>query len=260
MLYGFMLLMSQTKTESTALHELAPGMASGLFGFLQSYGQNTLTMFGSSTLGTGVGAGALSSAAPGVDASRTSESTTKGATTATMAGEGTASSPPSTSAADDDAKGDVTTTAENAQDTTARVGRRNKTQGSPRMYPRSTLLFVALIAFLLGSLLRSLLSPADFIYVITDAQDDSSTSPASSPALSAVTCPPAGAGVEVPGTCGPVGSGTAGSTKSSSKALELAQSAGVGVDGSGWREIRRLLEIKYLVGGWDFQVAVVRRH
>lgn len=29
---------------------------------------------------------------------------------------------------------------------------------------------------------------------------------------------------------------------------------------AGWREIRRLLELKYIVGGWDFQVALVRRH
>jgi hypothetical protein len=29
---------------------------------------------------------------------------------------------------------------------------------------------------------------------------------------------------------------------------------------AGWREIRRLLEVKYIVGGWDFQIAVVRRH
>ena len=27
-----------------------------------------------------------------------------------------------------------------------------------------------------------------------------------------------------------------------------------------WREIRRLLEVKYLFGGWDFQIALVRRH
>ncbi|TFK48480.1 hypothetical protein OE88DRAFT_1737738 [Heliocybe sulcata] len=74
-----------------------------------------------------------------------------------------------------------------------------------RTYPLSTLLAVALIAFLLGSFLRSLLSPADFIYVVTDMKDvDDST--------------------------------------------------------VGWREIRRLLEIKYLIGGWDFQIAVVRRH
>jgi len=70
----------------------------------------------------------------------------------------------------------------------------------------STILVVAVIAFLIGSLLRSLLSPADFIYVVKDVRE-----------------------VEE------------------------------GSFESGWREIRRLVEIKYLVGGWDFQVAVVRR-
>ena len=73
-------------------------------------------------------------------------------------------------------------------------------------YPLSTVVLVGLIAFLIGSLLRSLLSPADFIYVVTDLRE-----------------------------------------------AEEANSVG------GWREIRRLLEIKYLAGGWDFQVAVVRR-
>ena len=29
---------------------------------------------------------------------------------------------------------------------------------------------------------------------------------------------------------------------------------------TGWRELKRLLEVKYVVGGWDFQIAVVRRH
>ncbi|KAF8647755.1 hypothetical protein AX16_006590 [Volvariella volvacea WC 439] len=72
------------------------------------------------------------------------------------------------------------------------------------LYPISTLVVVALIAFLIGSLLRSLLSPADFIYVVKDLQE--------------------------------------------------AEEAN-----SGWREIKRLVEIKYLVGGWDFQIAVVRR-
>lgn len=76
-----------------------------------------------------------------------------------------------------------------------------------RLYPVSTLLVVALIAFLIGSLLRSLLSPADFIYVVTD-----------------------------------LGEAEKGTLK------------------KGWREIRRLVEIKYLAGGWDLQVAVVRRH
>ncbi len=62
----------------------------------------------------------------------------------------------------------------------------------------------ALIAFLLGSLLRSLLSPADFIYVVTDLRE---------------------------------------------------AEEGVGrVEGD-----TEAVEIKYLWGGWDLQVAVVRR-
>ncbi|KAF8997878.1 hypothetical protein BDQ17DRAFT_1400949 [Cyathus striatus] len=69
--------------------------------------------------------------------------------------------------------------------------------------PLSTLVVVALIAFLIGSLLRSLISPADFVYV--------------------------------------------------------DRGGGSMEGGSGWREMRRLLEVKYIVGGWDFQVAVVRR-
>lgn len=74
-------------------------------------------------------------------------------------------------------------------------------------YPLSTVIIVALIAFLIGSLLRSMLSPADFVYVVAD--------------------------------------------------LKAVESEGVG---SNWREIKRLLEVKYLAGGWDFQVALVRRH
>ncbi|RPD57231.1 hypothetical protein L226DRAFT_536615 [Lentinus tigrinus ALCF2SS1-7] len=72
-------------------------------------------------------------------------------------------------------------------------------------YPLSTVVIVALIAFLVGSLLRSLLSPADFIYVVTDKQEISNAD-------------------------------------------------------TGWRELKRLLEVKYVIGGWDFQIAVVRRH
>ena len=71
-------------------------------------------------------------------------------------------------------------------------------------YPLSTVIVIAVIAFLIGSLLRSLISPADFIYVVTDV--------------------------------------------------------GEAEERPGWREIRRLVEIKYIVGGWDFQIAVVRRH
>lgn len=59
-----------------------------------------------------------------------------------------------------------------------------------------TTVIIAVIAFLMGSLVRSLVIPADFVYE--------------------------------------------GSEK-------------------GWREIRRLIEIKYIVGGWDLQIAVVRR-
>ena len=64
---------------------------------------------------------------------------------------------------------------------------------------------MAVIAFLVGSLLRSLLSPADFSYVVTDEKE-------------------------------------------------------IGNVSDGWREIKRLLEFKYVVGGWDFQIAMVRRH
>lgn len=64
---------------------------------------------------------------------------------------------------------------------------------------------IGLISFLIGSLLRSLISPADFIYVVRDVGE-------------------------------------------------------VGEMSSGWREVRRLVEVKYIAGGWDFQIAVVRRH
>ncbi|THH06236.1 hypothetical protein EW145_g4220, partial [Phellinidium pouzarii] len=86
-----------------------------------------------------------------------------------------------------------------------------------RRFSISTLIAAMLIAFLLGSLLRSLLSPADFIYVVTDLGD----------VPSGVTRAPGG---------------------------------GLGTVEPGWREIKRLVEVKYMVGGWDFQIAVVRRH
>ncbi|KAG6884397.1 hypothetical protein C0993_011593 [Termitomyces sp. T159_Od127] len=73
-----------------------------------------------------------------------------------------------------------------------------------RQFPLSTVLVVGLIAFLIGSLLRSLVSPGDFVYFVTDARE-----------------------------------------------LE-----GLG----GWREMRRVVEMQYVAGGWDLQVAVVRRH
>lgn len=84
-------------------------------------------------------------------------------------------------------------------------------------YSISTLIAAVMIAFLLGSLLRSLLSPADFIYVVTDLGD-------------------------VP------------------EGVTRAPGGGLGAIEPGWREIKRLVEMKYIVGGWDFQIAVVRRH
>jgi hypothetical protein len=72
-------------------------------------------------------------------------------------------------------------------------------------YPLSTVLIIGLISFLIGSLLRSLLTPADFIYITRDLS-------------------------EVEG-----GSG-------------------------GWREIKRLVELKYAIGGWDLFIGIVRRH
>jgi hypothetical protein len=63
---------------------------------------------------------------------------------------------------------------------------------------------IGLISFLIGSLLRSLISPADFMYVVGDVRE-------------------------------------------------------AGEMGGGWREVRRLVEVKYIAGGWDFQIAVVRR-
>lgn len=81
-----------------------------------------------------------------------------------------------------------------------------------RVYPLQTLIIVAIIAFLFGSLVRSLASPADFIYFNTDASD-------------------------------------------SDDALVRA----VDQQSAGWREVRRLLEFKRGLFGWDVVIAVVRR-
>ncbi|KAJ7156846.1 hypothetical protein C8R43DRAFT_997401 [Mycena crocata] len=76
--------------------------------------------------------------------------------------------------------------------------------GAAAVYPLSTLVIIALIAFLIGSLFRSLLSPADFIYVVRELGEDE--------------------------------------------------------EARGWREIRRLIEVKYLAWGYDVHIALVRRH
>ncbi|CAK5267355.1 unnamed protein product [Mycena citricolor] len=70
--------------------------------------------------------------------------------------------------------------------------------------PVSTVVIIALIAFLIGSLLRSLLSPADFIYLVREPGEDE--------------------------------------------------------EARGWREIRRLIELKYVAWGYDIHLALVRRH
>jgi hypothetical protein len=69
----------------------------------------------------------------------------------------------------------------------------------------STVLIIALIAFLIGSLFRSLLSPADFIYVVRELGEDG--------------------------------------------------------EAKDWRlrEIRRLIEVKYIAWGYDVHIALVRR-
>ncbi|QRV88538.1 start domain-containing protein [Ceratobasidium sp. AG-Ba] len=74
-----------------------------------------------------------------------------------------------------------------------------------RRHSGARLIIVALIAFLIGSLLRSLISPADFIYMGPTAPTNDH------------------------------------------------------LDSDGWRQVKRLVEIKYGWWGWDFVVAVVRR-
>lgn len=180
----------------------AASAGGGLLGFLQAY-PNPLTRLGfasvSSTSGSSAGLpsipeGEVIAKEGGVKESGTGDKTTKGS------------------------EGDVGAVAERSPEGSGisllgpRKGellRKDILTGlTRRQYQFSTLVFVALIAFLIGSLLRSLLSPADFIYVVKD----------------------------------------------------LGEAEESNVSTTGWREIRRLLEIKYLVGGWDFQVAVVRRH
>ncbi|KAG6335999.1 hypothetical protein ID866_3094 [Astraeus odoratus] len=174
--------LGQEDTEKSVVPDLAenggvaqtlvpPPSSGGLLGFLNAY-PSTLTRWATSAVKGSVSAGA----------GATSRVREGGDTTETAEGERTSASTP-----------------------TSGVFASPMLLPTGRSYPLSTVLIVALIAFLIGSLLRSLLSPADFIYVVTDVQD-------------------------------------------TEEAI------------AGWREIRRLVEIKYMVGGWDFQIAVVRRH
>ncbi|GBE89456.1 hypothetical protein SCP_1601180 [Sparassis crispa] len=105
------------------------------------------------------------------------------------------------------AKEDAAAGVAHAEEGQGRVGVLMRRGVANTMYPLSTVVIVAVIAFLIGSLLRSLLSPSDFVHLVTDRRD-----------------------IDEVGA------------------------------GGGWREIKRLLEVKYVLGGWDFQVAVVRRH
>ncbi|KAF7317793.1 hypothetical protein MKEN_00867200 [Mycena kentingensis (nom. inval.)] len=75
-----------------------------------------------------------------------------------------------------------------------------RTASGPRTYGLSQVVIIALIAFLIGSLFRSLLSPADFIYVVRELEEG---------------------------------------------------------EEKGWREIRRLIEVKYVAGGYDLNVALL---
>ncbi|KAF8273143.1 hypothetical protein EI94DRAFT_1769431 [Lactarius quietus] len=87
---------------------------------------------------------------------------------------------------------------------TSGVGSTSTGMGT-RTFTLWTVIVIGLISFLIGSLLRSLISPADFIYVATDLG-------------------------------------------------EMGEMRG------GWREVKRLVEVKHIVGGWDLQIAVIRRH
>jgi hypothetical protein len=168
------------------------GMAGGggFFGFLQTYPNPFLTRFGFSAAdGPTTRLGDGDSRISEVDISESEKEKDK-----TMSKEeGTISGVSSSNASDSD-----------VTDVTAAISENDARPSVVNGYRLSTLVFVGLIAFLIGSLLRSLLSPADFVYVVRD--------------------------------------------------LDAQHEA------HGWREIRRLFEIAYLIGGWDFQIAVVRRH
>ncbi|TDL26649.1 hypothetical protein BD410DRAFT_530254 [Rickenella mellea] len=202
-----------TPVDTTPMQEKTPTMVQdgggggghGLLGFLNSY-PNQLLRFASSSTG-------------GLK-SRSSSSSSLLQLSSSNANGPVASSPASSAAAAKSSRL-CATTSSSVQGLPASVLR----AATAPYFSLSTLVFTCLIAFLLGSLLRSLLSPADFIYVVSDLGD-------------------LGDLAEVPGG-GPGGA--------------IGGGGGSGVE-AGWREIKRLLEVKYIVGGWDFQVAVVRRH
>ena len=95
-------------------------------------------------------------------------------------------------------------------------------------YTLSFVLTIAILAFLLGSLFRSLLSPADFILYGT-------------PTLSGIG-----------------GSKNALSSGAALGADVLREIGQEWAAAEGWREVRRLVELKSMMG-WDLVVGIVRR-
>ncbi|KAG6811308.1 hypothetical protein H0H92_008065 [Tricholoma furcatifolium] len=157
----------------------------GLLGFLHAYNNPLITRF------TSANANASTSTTTTNDTATDNNSTSTGSTNS--------DGPPST------AEG-VPRTKESGSPKLpgglgeTEAGTTTGTMARGRQFGMSSVLVVALIAFLIGSLLRSLISPADFVYFVSDGKEAEK--------------------------------------------------------GSGWREIRRLFELKSVVGGWDLQVAV----
>jgi len=179
------------KDEKKAGGQNEPPTASSFMQMLQSYSK-PLFLFSN-----GSGNSAVTRSGDGADStSRTGNDSPPGSKTPTL-GDGDGSKD-----AVDGGKQSSTLTRRNPSQG---FGKSSGSQAERPMYPMPTVIIVAIISFLIGSLLRSLLSPAEFV-------------------------------AEMP-----------------------SGGEGTGQGGYEWREIKRLVEIKYLVGGWDFVVAVVRR-
>lgn len=172
----------ESKDGKPHVSHVVPG-SGGLLGFFQGY-QNPLTRFG------------MSMGASGVSVTGDKGKGTTGGVNTSSSETGTPTVP----------GGIVNEMGASTDSGHVDVGQEVKRVEQKRAsaYPVSRLVVVAVIAFLLGSLLRSLISPADFVYI--------------------------------------------------------GESAPQGDVGGGWRELRRLIEVKYVFGGWDLQIAAVRRH
>lgn len=175
----------------------------GLFGFLNPY-QNPWTRFSPSIPGSKLAGPPISAAPP--------SNATNGAAAAEEKKDETTD--PSSSDQEGSIPGGLTTS--NSASSTFLATMNEK------RFSLSALLIVALIAFLMGSLLRSLLSPADFVFLGQQTTDI----------------------------------GVAEAIHGDKAADPDSSHLQVGA----WRELRRLIELKYVFGGWDLQLAVVRRH